>query len=41
MIVKVSEMISIGVIQEIDLNPVVLYPEGAIVLDAKILVYTA
>jgi acetyl-CoA synthetase (ADP-forming) len=36
MIVKVSEMISTGLIQEIDLNPVALYPEGAIVLDAKI-----
>jgi acetyl-CoA synthetase (ADP-forming) len=36
MIVKVSEMISTGLIQEIDLNPVSLYPEGAIVLDAKI-----
>ena len=35
-IVKVSEIISTGLIQEIDLNPVVLYPEGAVVLDAKI-----
>lgn len=41
MIVKVSEMISTGVIREIDLNPVVLYPEGAIVLDAKISVHHA
>lgn len=41
MIVKVSEMISTGVIREIDLNPVVLYPEGAIVLDTKISVHHA
>jgi acetyl-CoA synthetase (ADP-forming) len=38
MIVTVSEFISTGLIKEIDLNPVSLYPEGAMVLDAKILV---
>lgn len=36
MIVSVSEIISTGLITEIDLNPVCLYPEGAMVLDAKI-----
>jgi acyl-CoA synthetase (NDP forming) len=41
MIVKVSEMIATGLIKELDLNPVSLYPEGAIVLDAKILIHTA
>jgi acyl-CoA synthetase (NDP forming) len=38
MIVSVSEFITSGLIKEIDLNPVSLYPEGAMVLDAKILV---
>ncbi|MEW6418101.1 MAG: acetate--CoA ligase family protein [Nitrospirota bacterium] len=38
MIVEVSEMIATSLIKEIDLNPVSLYPEGAMVLDAKILV---
>lgn len=37
-IVKVSEIIATGLIKEIDLNPVSLYPEGAMVLDAKMLV---
>ncbi len=41
MVVKVSEMIATGLIKEIDLNPVSLYPEGAMVLDAKILGHTA
>jgi len=35
-----SELISTGIVEEIDLNPVALYPEGsaegALVLDAKI-----
>ena len=39
-IVKVSELIATGLIQEIDLNPVSIYPEGAIVLDAKVLIRT-
>lgn len=39
MIVTVSEIIATGLIKEIDLNPVSLYPEGAMVLDAKILVH--
>lgn len=34
-IIAVSEIISIGLIEEIDLNPVALYPEGALILDAK------
>ena len=38
MIVSVSEFITTGLIKEIDLNPVSLYPKGAMVLDAKILV---
>lgn len=37
MIVKISGLIATGLIKEIDLNPVSLYPEGAMVLDAKIL----
>jgi len=37
MIVKVSGMIATGLIKEIDLNPICLYPEGAMVLDAKVL----
>jgi acetyl-CoA synthetase (ADP-forming) len=40
MIVSVSEFITTGLIKEIDLNPVSLYPEGAMVLDAKILVHS-
>lgn len=35
-ILAVSEIISSGNVEEIDLNPVSLYPKGAIVLDAKI-----
>lgn len=34
-ILAVSEIISSGDVEEIDLNPVSLYPKGAIVLDAK------
>lgn len=34
-ILAVSEIISSGNVEEIDLNPVSLYPKGAIVLDAK------
>lgn len=34
-IVSVSEVIATGRIRTIDLNPVVLYPSGALVLDAK------
>lgn len=36
-IVKVSGIVATGLIKEIDLNPVSLYPQGAMVLDAKIL----
>lgn len=36
-ILTVSEIISTKLIQEINLNPVMLYPIGAIVLDAKML----
>lgn len=35
LMVSVSEMIASGNIREIDLNPVILYPDGAIVVDAK------
>lgn len=31
----VSEIIGTGLVQEIDINPLMLYPEGAMVLDAK------
>lgn len=34
-IVKVSELIATGRVRTIELNPVVLYPSGALVLDAK------
>jgi acetyl-CoA synthetase (ADP-forming) len=34
-ILTVSEIIASGYVEEIDLNPVSLYPEGAIILDAK------
>lgn len=35
LMVSVSEMIASGNIREIDLNPVILYPRGAVVVDAK------
>lgn len=41
MIVTVSEIIAAGMIKEIDLNPVSLYREGAMVLDAKMSVNIA
>nr|WP_246525165.1 acetate--CoA ligase family protein [Geomobilimonas luticola] len=34
--VAVSEIMATGMVEEIDLNPVTLYPAGAIVLDAKL-----
>ncbi|HXX58489.1 MAG TPA: acetate--CoA ligase family protein, partial [Thermodesulfovibrionales bacterium] len=34
-IVTISEMMATGLIEEIDLNPIALYPKGAVVLDAK------
>ncbi|WP_298439824.1 acetate--CoA ligase family protein [Geobacter sp.] len=34
-IVTVSELIASGLVAEVDLNPVVLYPSGALVVDAK------
>ena len=34
-LIGVSEIIASGSVEEIDLNPVALYPEGALVLDAK------
>lgn len=37
----VSEFIATGLIKEIALNPVSLYPEGAMILDAKVLVNSA
>jgi len=33
--VAVSELMATGLIEEMDLNPVAIYPEGAMVLDAK------
>jgi acyl-CoA synthetase (NDP forming) len=35
LIVAVSEMMAKGNIKEIDLNPVILYPKGATVVDGK------
>lgn len=34
-IVSVSEIMASGLVSEIDLNPVALYPQGAMILDAK------
>jgi len=34
-IVAVSEIMATGLIKEIDLNPVALYPSGSLILDAK------
>ncbi len=34
-IIIVSQLMATGLFQEIDLNPVVVYPSGAVVLDAK------
>ncbi len=39
-IISISEIITARSIEEIDLNPVSLYPEGAMVLDAKMLLAT-
>jgi len=39
-IVTVSEIIATNLIEEIDLNPVALYPEGAMILDAKMTALT-
>ena len=35
-LISVSELMATGFLEEIDLNPVVLYAQGAMVLDAKI-----
>jgi acyl-CoA synthetase (NDP forming) len=35
MLISVSEAMASGLVSEIDLNPVALYPDGAIILDAK------
>lgn len=37
-LVTVSELMATGLLEEIDLNPVALYPDGAMILDAKMLV---
>mgnify|MGYP000843929640 CR=1 FL=1 len=37
-LVTVSELIATGLLEEIDLNPVALYPSGAMILDAKMFV---
>ncbi|HET6513689.1 MAG TPA: acetate--CoA ligase family protein [Thermodesulfovibrionales bacterium] len=37
LLVGISELMATGLIEEIDLNPVALYPEGAMILDAKML----
>jgi succinyl-CoA synthetase beta subunit len=38
-IVPVSHLMATGTLEEIDLNPVALYPDGAMVLDAKMSVH--
>jgi acyl-CoA synthetase (NDP forming) len=40
-IVKVSELMATGLLEEIDLNPVVVYSKDAMVLDAKMSVYAS
>ncbi len=35
-IVTVADLIASGLVAEVDLNPVVLYPDGALVLDGKL-----
>ncbi|MBF0560312.1 MAG: acetate--CoA ligase family protein, partial [Nitrospirae bacterium] len=35
-LITISELMAEGRIREIDLNPLALYPAGALVLDAKI-----
>lgn len=37
-ILAVSEIMAAGNVEEIDLNPIALYPQGAIILDAKMAV---
>jgi acetyl-CoA synthetase (ADP-forming) len=37
-LITVSELMATGLLEEIDLNPVAVYPVGAMILDAKILV---
>jgi hypothetical protein len=37
-LVTISELMATGLLEEIDLNPVALYPHGALILDAKMLV---
>ena len=39
-ILTVSEIVASGHVEEIDLNPVALYPKGAMILDAKMAVKT-
>jgi acetate---CoA ligase (ADP-forming) subunit beta len=39
--VTVGQLVGSGLLEEIDLNPVVLYPRGAVVLDAKMKPATA
>jgi len=34
-IISVSEIMATGLVKEIDLNPVALYPKGSLILDAK------
>jgi acetate---CoA ligase (ADP-forming) subunit beta len=40
-LVVVSELMATGLLEELDLNPVVLYPHGAMILDAKLLTLEA
>jgi len=37
-LVIISELMATGLLEEIDLNPVTVYPRGALILDAKMLV---
>ena len=37
-IITVSELMATGMVKEIDLNPVALYPKGSLILDAKMAV---
>jgi acetyl-CoA synthetase (ADP-forming) len=40
-LIGTSEIMATGLVEEIDLNPVTLYAQGAMVLDAKMKLRTA
>ncbi len=38
-IITVSRLMATGLVEEVDLNPIALYPDGTLVLDAKMSVF--